>query len=69
MKVLKATKTQYNSLNGFQNGISKLEFAKDINDNWIVGLEVLEDKNFAEIKEQLSKLTQIEFIEPILKNE
>jgi hypothetical protein len=69
MIVLKATKTQYNSLNGFQNGISKLEFAKDINDNWVVGLEVLEDKNFAEIKEQLSKLTQIEFIEPILKNE
>jgi hypothetical protein len=66
MKVLKATKTQYNSLNGYENGLSKLEFAKDINDNWIVGLEVLEDENFAEIKEQLSKLTQIEFIEPII---
>jgi hypothetical protein len=66
MKVLKATKTQYNSLNGYENGLSKLEFAKDINDNWIVGLEVLEDDNFAEIKEQLSKLTQIEFIEPII---
>jgi hypothetical protein len=64
MKVLKATKTQYNSLNGYENGLSKLEFAKDVNDNWIVGLEVLEDENFAEIKEQLSKLTQIEFIEP-----
>lgn len=64
MKVLKATKTQYNSLNGYENGLSKLEFAKDINDNWIVGLEVLEDENFAEIKEQLLKLTQIEFIEP-----
>jgi hypothetical protein len=66
MKVLKATKTQYNSLNGYENGLSKLEFAKDINDNWIVGLEVLEDENFAEIKEQLSKLTVIEFIEPII---
>jgi hypothetical protein len=66
MKVLKATKTQYNSLNGYENGLSKLEFAKDINDNWIVGLEVLDDENFAEIKEQLSKLTQIEFIEPII---
>jgi hypothetical protein len=64
MKVLKATKTQYNSLNGYENGLSKLEFAKDVNDNWIVGLEVLEDENFAEIKEQLLKLTQIEFIEP-----
>jgi hypothetical protein len=66
MKVLKATKTQYNSLNGYEKGLSKLEFAKDVNDNWIVGLEVLEDENFAEIKEQLSKLTQIEFIEPII---
>jgi hypothetical protein len=63
MKVLKATKTQYNSLNGYENGLSRLEFAKDINDNWIVGLEVLEDENFAEIKEQLSKLKQIEYVE------
>jgi len=67
MKVLKATKTQYNSLNGYENGLSRLEFAKDINDNWIVGLEVLEDENFIEIKEQLLKLTVIEFIEPIIK--
>jgi hypothetical protein len=64
MKVLKATKTQYNSLNGYENGLSKLEFAKDGNDNWIVGMEVLEDENFAEIRPQLNELTQIEFIEP-----
>jgi hypothetical protein len=63
MKVLKATKTQYNALNGYENGLSKLEFAKDVNDNWIVGVEVLEDENFAEIKEQLSKLKQIEYVE------
>ena len=63
MKVLKATKTQYNSLNGYENGLSRLEFAKDGNDNWIVGLEVLSDNNFAEIKEQLLKLTQIEYVE------
>ena len=66
MKVLKANTTQYSALNGYKNGLSKLEFIKDGNDNWIVGLEVLEDENFAEIKEQLSKLTQIEFIEPII---
>jgi len=66
MKVLKATKTQYNSLNGYENGLSRLEFAKDVNDNWIVGLEVLSDNNFAEIQEQLSKLTQIEYVEPII---
>jgi hypothetical protein len=66
MKVLKATKTQYNSLNGYENGLSKLEFAKDVNDNWIVGIEVLNDNNFAEIRTQLNELTQIEFIEPII---
>ena len=64
MKVLKATKTQYNALNGFQNGLSMLQFAKDGNDNWIVGLEVLNDNNFAEIRTQLNELTQIEYIEP-----
>jgi hypothetical protein len=64
MKVLKATKTQYNSLNGYENGLSKLEFAKDINDNWIVGIEVLNDKNFEAIHPQLNELTQIEYIEP-----
>jgi len=64
MKVLKATKTQYNSLNGYKNGLSKLEFANDVNDNWIVGLEVLEDENFAEIRSQLNELTQIEYVEP-----
>lgn len=64
MKVLKATKTQYNSLNGYENGLSKLEFAKDINDNWIVGLEVLTDPDFEAIRPQLNQLTQIEYIEP-----
>ena len=64
MKVLKATKTQYNSLNGYENGLSQLQFAKDGNDNWIVGREVLNDNNFAEIRTQLNELTQIEYIEP-----
>jgi hypothetical protein len=64
MKVLKATKTQYNSLNGYENGLSRLEFAKDGNDNWIVGLEILNDNNFSEIRTQLNELTQIEYIEP-----
>jgi hypothetical protein len=66
MKVLKATKTQYNSLNGYENGLSRLEFAKDVNDNWIVGLEVLNDNNFEAIHPQLNELTQIEYVEPII---
>ena len=66
MLVLKANTAQYNALNGYENELSKLQFAKDGNDNWIVGLEVLNDNNFAEIRTQLNELTQIEFIEPII---
>jgi hypothetical protein len=61
MKVLKATQTQYNSLNGFQKGVSRLEFFKDKNDNWVVGLQVLEDLDFAAIYSDLERLEQIEY--------
>jgi hypothetical protein len=40
-----------------------LKFIKDFNNNWVVNLAVLEDENFAEIKEQLKKLKQIEYVE------
>lgn len=65
MKVLKATLAQYKALNGFQNGLSRLEFAKDGNDNWIVGIEVLTDPDFEPIRTKLNELKQIEYIEPI----
>lgn len=64
MLVLKANTAQYNALNGYENGLSQLQFAKDGSDNWIVGFEVLNDNNFAEIRTQLNELTQIEYIEP-----
>ena len=63
MKVLTATLSQYKALNGFQNGLSMLEFSKDINDNWIVGLEVLTDPEFESIHDKLKKLKQIEYVE------
>ena len=65
MKVLKATASQYKLLNGFQKETSKLDFVKDQNNNWIVGMEVLTDPDFKEIKSELLKLKEIEFIEPI----
>ena len=65
MIVLKATLAQYNKLNGFQNGLSILEFAKDGNNNWIVGIEVLTDPDFEPIRTQLNELKQIEYVEPI----
>lgn len=66
MIVLKATETQRKALEGFYLNETELKFIQDFNKNWVVNLAVLEDENFAEIKEQLSKLTQIEFIEPII---
>jgi hypothetical protein len=66
MIVLKATLAQKQKLEGFYKNEAQLEFIQDGNKNWVVNLEVLNDNNFAEIKEQLSKLTQIEFIEPII---
>jgi len=67
MLVLKATAKQYKSLNGFQNGVSKIEFIKDENNNWIIGMQVLTDPDFEEIKSELLKLTKIEYIEPIIE--
>jgi hypothetical protein len=63
MKVLKASKTQYNQLNGYEIGVSKLEFVKDGANNWIVGLDVIHNGNFLEIREQLLELEEIEYIE------
>ena len=63
MKVLKANKTQYNQLNGYEIGVSKLEFVKDGANNWIVGLDVIHNGNFLEIREQLLELQEIEYIE------
>ena len=65
MKVLKATQAQYDQLNGYEIGVSKLEFVKDGANNWIVGLEIIDNGNFLEIRDELLKLKQIEYIEPI----
>jgi hypothetical protein len=66
MLVLKANQTQYSKLNGYEIGVSKLEFVKDGEDNWIVGLEVIDNGNFLAIRNDLLKLQQIEYIQPIV---
>jgi hypothetical protein len=63
--VLRANQTQYNQLNGYYNNFSKLEFTLDGNGDWIVGLEVLNDENFSEIKPLLDTLEPIEFVRPL----
>ena len=60
MKVLKATVTKKNSLEGIYNSV-ELKFIQDINNNWVVNDSVLNDDNFIEIREQLQDLPLIDF--------
>ena len=62
MIVLKATQTQFNALDGYKNGDNLLKFAKDGNNNWIVGLQVLDDSAFEPIHDQLNELERIEYV-------
>jgi len=64
MIVLKATQKQYKELEGYTNGINILSFAKDAENNWIVGKQVLEDPAFESIHESLQNLLEIEYQAP-----
>jgi phosphosulfolactate phosphohydrolase-like enzyme len=68
MIVLKATREQHVILDGYRNGHNVLKFAKDGNDNWIVGLQVLNDSAFEAIHDQLNELERIEYV-PIIEEE
>ena len=59
--VLHPNTEQYTALNGYIHNSSELLFVKDGSDRWIVGLEVLDDPNFAEIHDQLEQLERIEY--------
>ena len=61
MEVLKATSEQKELLEGNYNNGHVLRFVKDADDNWIVGIRVIEDPNFAQIKDQLEQLERIEY--------
>tara|TARA_R110000772_G_scaffold172823_4_gene284747 strand:- start:376 stop:585 length:210 start_codon:yes stop_codon:yes gene_type:complete len=61
MKVLKPTTTQYNALNGYTNKSSELIFVKDGSGDFIVGLEVLTDLNFAAIRSDLNLLERVDY--------
>jgi hypothetical protein len=61
MIVLHPNAEQYNSLNGYRHNSSELLFVKDGSDRWIVGTEVLNDPNFAQIHDQLEQLERIEY--------
>ena len=59
--VLHPNAEQYTALNGYKHNSSELLFVKDGSDRWIVGTQVLNDPNFAEIHDQLQQLERIEF--------
>jgi hypothetical protein len=61
MIVLHPNTEQYNALDGYRNGNALLKFVKDGSDRWIVGTNVLNDANFAEIHVQLEQLERIEY--------
>jgi hypothetical protein len=61
MIVLHPNAEQYTPLNGYRHNSSELLFVKDGSDRWIVGLQVLDDPNFAEIHDQLEQLERIEY--------
>ena len=59
--VLHPNAEQYNALNGYLYKSSELLFVKDGSDRYIVGLQVLDDPNFAEIHDALNELERIEY--------
>lgn len=61
MIVLHPHTEQYNALNGYRKGNALLLFVKDGSDRWVVGTNVLNDPNFAEIHDQLNELERIEY--------
>ena len=61
MIVLHPNQEQYTALNGYKNNASELLFVKDGSNRFIVGIEVLNDPNFIEIREQLLELEQITY--------
>lgn len=66
MEVLKATQQQYEALNGYKNIVSRVEFIKDADGNWITNIENIDNPNFAEIKAELESMERITF-KPIIE--
>ena len=61
MIVLHPNEEQYNALNGYKNKSSELLFVLDGSGRYIVGLQVLNDPNFAEIHDALNALKRITY--------
>jgi hypothetical protein len=68
MKVLNPTQAQYDKWNGYKANTSEILFVKDGADKWVVGLEVLDDPNFADIRSKLNIIARIDYT-PLPDNE
>lgn len=62
MMVLKATPEVLAQIDGFTNGVNKLEFVPDGLGNMIVGKEILNCPCFDEIRDTLLSLEEIDFV-------
>jgi hypothetical protein len=61
MIVLHPNIEQYNALNGYTNGVCRLEFVKDGEGKWFIGLDALTYEPFQPIHNQLNELERIEY--------
>lgn len=61
MIVIHPNTEQYNALNGYKHKSSELIFVLDGSGRYIVGTQVLNDPNFADIHDQLNELERIEY--------
>lgn len=61
MIVLSPNTEQYKALNGYRNGVFRLEFEKDGAGIWFVGLDALTYEPFQPIYDQLNELERIEY--------
>lgn len=69
IKVLMASQDQFRRLNDFESGVSKLAFIMDGYGNYIVGKEVLDDPAFLDIHDQLTQLTEIDYVPSNIQQE
>lgn len=68
MTVLRASEYQKGNLHGVQVGNHRIEFTKDGNGEWIIGKQVLDNPVFAEYRSKLIRLTEIEYVPPIMED-
>ena len=61
MIVLHANNEQYAQLNNYRKNESELIFVVDGSGKYIVGVEVLNDDNFIDIRKELEELERIEY--------